>query len=279
MNKYDKLLDQDYRFELNHYLNEGWRLFSKGAGSFIGFTVLFFIISFVMNILFSLIPYSSVLGYIVQAALSAGMFIFCRNLLNRREDFGDFFKGFSSIGQLSLYMLTLFAFLLPFIFIFFYFIFPIELLPDLMSGDVTSVSYAMEELLEKLSRNMPAILIVYLVLLGGILYVYISFAFVVPLIVDAKMDFWTAIKTSRAVIGKNFFSFLMMYILLFFMSVLGTILSCGLGLLVVVPYLSCVTFTAYDHIIKPQADDLSADLQAFGSTQKDINTESEDLTS
>jgi len=45
---------------------------------------------------------------------------------------------------------------------------------------------------------------------------------------------------------------------------------------VVMPYIYCVIFVAYDDILKPESEDLSDKISSFGSSEKDINTESED---
>ena len=67
-----------------------------------------------------------------------------------------------------------------------------------------------------------------------------------------------------------------MFIVLGILTGLGTVITCGLGILVAIPYIYCVIFAAYDDIIQPQTADLSQQIDDFGQAQKDTNTESED---
>ena len=72
--KYDSLLLNGYEFDMNLYFSEGWQLFKKGAGSFIGFTLLYFVVTFAIGF----IPFVNFLSNFLQYILLAGFYTFCR---------------------------------------------------------------------------------------------------------------------------------------------------------------------------------------------------------
>lgn len=272
MSKFDQVIENGYDFEMSRYISEGWELFKKGAGSFVGFTVLNFIILFMVGFIIP-IPFFS---NIIQAVLLGGYFIYCRNLIKNAGEFNDFFGGFKFFAPILLYMLVYFLFLMPLGVLIFTVILPFDLLPELLSGDINSLEYFFEEWVNSLLDNSGSIILLYLLILGLILYLTISYTFTVPLIVDENVKFWDAMEISRKVIGKNFLSFFLLYIVVGIIMIAGTILTCGLGILVATPFLNCVIFSAYDDILSPKRDEMAAQIEDFGQEEKDINTESED---
>ena len=264
MKSTDELLTHGYDFNMGKYLGDGWDLFKKGAGFYIGFTVIFF----VMVMIISLIPFVNLLVSIFEYVLIAGVFIYSRNLINDQGEFGNFFEGFNSFGQIFLYALVLFLFTMPAIVIFVIYLLPEGFLSSAMSG-FSDAEYLMEELFASFEERMGAIIFLYLGLLLYIMYLYISYSFTLALIVDRKMLFWDAMELSRKVIAKNFFSFFGMYILLGIIMLIGTIITCGLGLLIALPYMNTVVFSAYNNIIGPEDDMMKQNLEEFGGDISD----------
>ena len=131
-------------------------------------------------------------------------------------------------------------------------VFPISLFVDLIAGNIDPQFFT-DELATSFEGNLGTIFTVYFLLIIGAIYIYMSYAFVLPLIVDAKLDFWQAMETSRR-----------------------TVVTCFLGIFVVIPYIYCVIFAAYDDILNPQSEGISEQISDFGVQEKDINTESED---
>lgn len=263
--RYRHLVEKGYNFEMGKYMSEGWELFKKGAGSFIGYVLVYFVIIAVA----SFIPFVNFAAGYLQYVLLAGFFVFCRNLLHQKEEFGNFFAGFNYLGDILIYYLI--GYLVPGL-IFVASIFPFELIPQLMSGQLEDP----QEFLDSFTFSIGARLPLFLILLIGFIYITVSYSLVPALITDAKLSGWTAMETSRKIVGKNFFGFLGMYLVLGLLLIVGTVLTCGLGLLVLFPYLYCTTFKAYDSILNPYADTVGNQLDEFGRQDKDINTESEE---
>ena len=277
-NRFQGLIDSGYTFDMGKILGKGWDIFKEGAGSFIGFTLVYFIlsigISFALTIMLFFIPGANILGQFINYALLAGIYVFCRNLLNKRDQFGDFFEGFKSFGQIALFLIVITLFMIPVFGLIFAYIFPWELFAQALTGDVDP--YIVEEWSYSLLDNLGNFFLIWLVAMAIYAYIAISYSFTLPLIVDQKFGFWEAMETSRKVIAKRFFNFLGMWIILGILAPIAIVITCGLGIFVVFPYFRTVNFAAYDMIMQPTADTMQSDVEEFGQQDQDINTESED---
>lgn len=98
--KIEKMVAEDYEFKFNDYINQGFDIFKKYPGGFIGYLLLLMLI----GIACAVIP---ILGYIVSIVISpalyAGIFIVGKKIVHDEPfEFGDFFKGFDYVIQLFL---------------------------------------------------------------------------------------------------------------------------------------------------------------------------------
>lgn len=271
MNQYQQLIDRGYEFKMGQYMSEGWDLFKKGAGSYIGFTVVFAIIYVILMV----IPFINLLGGFIITVLVAGIYIYSNNLIRGREDFGNFFEGFKDFGQIFLFQLVLFLIFIPLLILLFSVAFPVGVLPEIISGDYDP-QWLSEEIAASFEQNFGLVALIYFLFLFAMLYLYTSYSLVLPLIVISKLGFWDAMETSRKVVAKNFFGFLGLILILGIILSIGSVVTCGLGLLILLPYINCVIFAAYEDIIQPQEDTLKTQVDTFGTQERDINTEAED---
>ena len=261
MKNVNEVLYQGYDFRMGKYLGDGWDIFKKGAGNYIGFTVVFL----VMVMIISMIPFVNMFVSIIEYVLMGGIFIYTRKMINGNGEFGNFFEGFNFFGQILLFLLVMLAFMLPFIVVFILFLLPEGFVETITSGSANP-QYLAEDLMGMFDEaNISLILTVYSIFLVFVLYLYTSYSMTLVLIVDRNMRFWDAMETSRKVVAKNFFSFLGMYILLGLMLAIGIMITCGLGTLVAFPYLHTVVFAAYDDILGPGEDIQAQNLEEFGS--------------
>jgi uncharacterized membrane protein len=86
-----------------------------------------------------------------------------------------------------------------------------------------------------------------LLIIPGI-YLAVSWSMAVPLILFKKMEFWDAMEASRQIVGKKWWSFFGMFLLLILLNI-GGLLLLGIGLFVTIPLTSCVLYAAYHRIV------------------------------
>ena len=255
-NKYQRLIQEGYDFNFSTYMDGGWKLFKSEAGNFIGYTLLFFIISFVS----SMVPLvGGIANSLIQNALTAGYFVFCLNMVIGKAQFSHFFEGFQSFGDLLMYQVALFFIFLPIIGLLFGLIFPFELFWELINGDSEAIQEIAGEWSASVQEKMMLFMGVGLLVLLGSIYIGISYLFVIPLIVLGKLKFWDAMETSRKIIGKNFISFLGLLILMGILTIIVTVVTCGLALLVMIPYIQATLFSAYKEIVGLDDNTVSED--------------------
>jgi membrane-anchored glycerophosphoryl diester phosphodiesterase (GDPDase) len=175
--------------------------------------------------------------------LTAGYFIFCHNLIQGTAQFSQFFDGFNRFIQILLYGIILFLFAIPFFILFFQTVIPLEYFREIASGG-WNPEYIGEEILYFMEDSLGILFI----MLVGFLYLYISYTFVLPLIVINKLDFWAAMETSRKWIAKNFGYWILFYLVLFVFIAAGSAISCGLGIFILFPYLYCCLYVAYQDL-------------------------------
>lgn len=95
--KIKQLSETGYRFETGKYISEGWTIFQKNAGSFIGYCALKIFINFAAGC------FGGIGRLLVIKPLDLGYFIVARKTdKNENTEFGDFFKGFDYFGQIVL---------------------------------------------------------------------------------------------------------------------------------------------------------------------------------
>ena len=244
MKNTDDLLLYGYEFKMGKYFSDGWDLFKKGAGNYIGFTLVFFVIV----VFLTFIPFVNMIITAIEYVLIAGLFIYTKNLINNKGEFANFFEGFNSFVQILLFTLTLLVFMLPAIITFFYYLIPEGFFNEMVSGNLDP-DYLAESFLVMFDGNIGSVIFLYLVLMLFIMYLYISYSFTLLNIVDRKMKFWEAMELSRTVVAKNFLSFFLMYLLMALLLPIAVLATCGLGILVAFPYTYTVIFAAYNDIM------------------------------
>lgn len=212
MSSFD-ISDRDYEFKLGQYLGRGWEIFKSNALSFIGFTLLSFVI---LGVLSAVLPFPlgggsmedgqgglGIVSQILLQLLIPGVYIVAFQIARSRPTaFGDFFKGFNRA-------------------------LPILLLA-IVSGLFILIGFAC-------------------LILPGI-YLAVSYMFSLPLLLDKNLDFWPAMETSRKLITKKWFTFFGFSLVLGLINIAGVLLL-GIGSLVTFPWTICSTVAAYEDIV------------------------------
>jgi hypothetical protein len=85
-----------------------------------------------------------------------------------------------------------------------------------------------------------------LCILPGI-YLAVGYVFALPLVIDKKMEFWTAMEVSRRVVHKHWWSTLALVIVLALIAFAGLLL-CGVGALITIPIATAGFMYVYEDL-------------------------------
>lgn len=244
--KIDRVLQEGYEFRFGDYISKGFDLVNKNLGGFIGYVLVYLLISMVVG----LVPIlGQIAGFIIGPALLAG-FYHVANRVDRGEQtaFGDFFKGFDKLG--NLFLTSLLTILIVFV----------TAIPGgivIFTSGLSLTSFMMDEP----EINMSMIIVGALLMLIPLMYLTVSYLFAPMLVWFYDLRPWDALETSRKLVGKN------LGIILGFVLVMGIIASLGIlllgvGLLYTIPAYLCATYAAFADITRLNEDDEagSADL-------------------
>jgi hypothetical protein len=83
------------------------------------------------------------------------------------------------------------------------------------------------------------------------IYLAVGYVFALPLVIDKKMDFWTAMEVSRRVVHEHWWSMLALVIVLALVALAGFLL-CGIGALISVPVASAALMFVYEDLFGTQ---------------------------
>lgn len=244
--KLASIINEGYIFHFSEYFNKGMNIFRKDIGSFVGYTLVYFVISIVL----SMIP---ILGTIASMLITYPLlvgFVIVAHKINRNEsfEFGAFFKGFDFFTPLFLQYLVMalvsLAFLVP-LGIYAY------LTLDLVDFEIFAIAAKLETFV------FPILL-----LLIPLLYLYTSWRWAPYFIVFYKMPFGEAMETSRKMVGRNFWPFLAFMLLISLLMVSGMI-AFVVGMVFTIPLAMCVDYAAFadvTRLMEMQEGDMDLDI-------------------
>ncbi len=147
--------------------------------------------------------------------MSAGMIVIVMKLIKKEQpppSIGDVFQGFQFFLSSFLFMLV---------------------------WGVISVVIAM--ILMLIPCVGPLLNLAFILLLGT------SLMFGLFLIVDQKMDFWTASKASFAMVQPSFFPFLGLFFVAGLLGQIGSV-ACGVGVVLTMPFFYTILGVAYSDV-------------------------------
>jgi hypothetical protein len=229
-----------YSVEFGDTFSSAWNFIKSYLGQLAIYTLFcifsYFTLTFIVT---ELVGFMGDLGYVVGAivnltvvsALLAGFYSYFEKKYQKDTfSFQNLFDGFQHIGQLALYQLVFVVILiLPSMLI----IFALDAFsafnPNFKSLDADLLSYAL--------IGIPAI------------FVFTFYIFTPILIVIAKMNFWSAMETSRKLVLANYlgiFGFVTAFTIINF---IGLAFLC-LGLAITLPLTFAATFILYTKLIE-----------------------------
>lgn len=227
-------IDLGYDFEIGKYINEGFDLFKQNVGSFVAYTFVYMAIMMAAG----LIPFlGNIASIVIGPPLAVGWYLVA-NKIRKDEptEFNDFFRGFDFIGPLILVSIVSTV------------IYLVAMVPffistwaylDLFADPYEFGTYDLEE-------GFPFWAFLFML---PIIYLAISWRWAPMFVVFHKMGFWDAMETSRRLVTKrwiNHFAFM----LVFMLFAMGGVLAFFIGLIFVIPMITCMDYAAFMDVTK-----------------------------
>ena len=238
--------DGDYDLDVVACLTSAWSLFQQQFSTLFGPTMMYLLILFGLSI-FGALPYIGVLfslcSFVIGAPLMAGLYVvYLRVIRGETPPLGSLFDGFRRmfghlfLGQWVAGILASLPLLAGLIVLFF------------------SLGLTVIMGLAKGSASWPAFAVLApglgLILLGLPVTVFltVNWMFSLPLILDQRVGFWTAMKRSWRQVRRHWWSCLALSVVIAILNFFG-MLCCLVGLLVTVPISILATMYAYETVI------------------------------
>lgn len=86
-------------------------------------------------------------------------------------------------------------------------------------------------------------------ILPGI-FLAISYSIATPMLLFIKSEFWDAMESSRKVVFAGIGSWIALFLLIVIGAVVGTLVTCGFGLLVIMPVIYLTFYAAFLRVMK-----------------------------
>ncbi len=229
-----------YNVEFQDTFSRSWDFIKPHWGQLVVYTLLcifsYLTLSFIVP---QIADFMGTLGYVVgiivnltvMSALLAGFYCFFEKIYKKDNfNFQTLFDGFQHIGQLALYQLIFVVFLvIPTLIIIF-------LLDSYSSFNPNF-------------NSLDADLLTYCLILIPSFLLFTFYIFTPILIVVARMNFWSAMETSRKLVLSNYFGVLGFVCGFVLLNGLG-LLFLGLGMLITIPLTFAATFILYTKLIE-----------------------------
>ncbi len=238
--KIERILNGPTEFRLGDYISRGFEIFQKDMGSFIGFALIFFVLTTVIG----LIPIvgSVATQLVISPALTVGIYLFANKLdRGERPEFGTFFKGFDFTPQLVLAALVMGLIILASLVPFGLVIWKsgwIEWYTEVVQNPGTPPTDFPE-----LPPAWTFLLLIPAIFFG------IAYAWTYLFIAFYKLEFWDAMEASRRLLTRHWPIYFLFTIIIGLIAGLGFILFC-VGILATFPAVICMTYAAFADVTK-----------------------------
>lgn len=241
------LINNGYNFKFGDYISEGFRIVQKNIGLFVGYTVIYFLMSSVMG---SIPVIGSLASIVISPVLMAGFYIVAHKVQNNREaEFSNFFDGFKdfkeiAIAAVMITLITVGLFVVPFLLIV-----GVDNLMGIFNAYQEFIStadpYVFEGVFDIFKERW------WLIFLGMIpaIYFSISYYWTYLFIIFYKLPAWEAMEASRKTVTKNW------GIIFLFLFVVGLIGGMGIillfiGILFTIPVMTSAIYASFADVTK-----------------------------
>jgi hypothetical protein len=222
----------DGTIDIGDALSRGWQLLTTNFWLLVGGSVITFLLLGVGGAM----PFiGGIIGIVVDGPLMGGLYLlFLKRQRNQPAEVGTVFDGFrTAFGQLIL------AHLIPGLLI------GLCIVPGAI---VLGISFAMMHSIGKAA--MAGVVIGGLLLLVGLpvaIYLGVGWVFTVPLVADKRLGFSEAMKLSRSIVNKRWWSFFGLFFVCGLLAVVG-LLGCVVGVFVTSALALAAVVTVYEDI-------------------------------
>lgn len=208
----EELLARPYRVEIGQSLSRGWQLFRDNAGLLLGGSFLVYLVMMIAG----MVPFlGSLASLVLTGPFMGGLWmLYIKKIRGEAATVNDAFSGFSS-SFTQLMLSGVVTSLLSWM------ILGASIVPLALSFGFNGL-FQHSIQLPAPTLLIPAILLL-LVGMAGFTYLTVCWLFALPLVIDKRLEFWTAMQLSREMVHRQW------WLTFAFCSVLG--LVCMLGFL------------------------------------------------
>ncbi|MEM8887577.1 MAG: hypothetical protein AAGD28_06285, partial [Bacteroidota bacterium] len=228
---YQGIIQSGYEFRLGDYLSRGWELFKQNAGGFIGYVIVYIILSMIISGIAQMLGFgnpflSFVIGQLAAiptVGLGAGFILVAHRIAQNQDiEFGNFFDGLKDMVQLWLGNLVAgWLAAMPMLIGMFLAVGPnlFEWIADMQNP--MAFTENSDDFMAQLTTMGPKI-----AMYGGlglILTIVIStlYSFTQPNILFGRLKFWDAMEVSRKIVSQKIMSFILLMLVLIFSIAVG----------------------------------------------------------
>lgn len=264
---------RDYDLDIGRCISRGWALFADNLGILLGSTLLYFVLVIVVSMVLGFIANPILISIVGKEAMQSATFKISFDLLFRIVTaplFGPLIGGLyyiiiqtmrgrpPQVGQLFIGFQKMFAHLflgyLVFTLIGALCLVPFTIIETSRIGPVllqfqnggvqpAEMHAKLFELWGAFTSCVPVLLVCFI----PTIYFMVNLQFVLPLIIDKEMDFWTAIKTSWRMVHKHWFTLFGLLFLIGLINIGGFCLCC-IGFLFTFAFTTAACVYAYETI-------------------------------
>ncbi len=238
-NNLQRTLYNQREFKTNEYRQTGWKLVSeRQMGLFIATTIVFIF----MSVVGSFIPIlGQVYSFIVSPIIGLGYFYMAHRTYKKEElEFGNFFDGFQdflpNIATIMFKTVIYIAFAMPVGY------FLLQAMGGLEFLDITDQKEQSQYIISHFDKTK-----FYLALLTALPLFFVNFIYQYASLftIFYKLTGWDALEASRQFVMKHFGQILLLNIVMGLIAIFGMMASCGIGLIVIIPFISAVQYAAF----------------------------------
>ncbi|MDB6064447.1 MAG: hypothetical protein JWR26_655 [Pedosphaera sp.] len=232
------IAERDYDLDIGGCISRSWSLLTNNFGRIFLGTAIFLLVQFGIGLL-GAIPFIGALfslaSLFIMGPLMGGLYyFFLKNIRGQPSEFGDLFAGFRErfVPLMLAYLVTILLTL-------------VSALPGLIV--IAIPTFAMVHAQQFDAANFAVALLGFFLTIVPLTYLGTSLIFSIPLIIDKHLDFWPAMQLSRKVVGKHFWTILVLLIVCGLINFAG-LCACYVGIFFTMPISFGALMYAYEDI-------------------------------